>query len=54
MCKAMEDRINEKMVGVAVRLLQRGRDTIEEIAELTGLSVNQVKEIQEQLKPVSA
>ena len=54
MCKAMEDRINERMVGVAVRLLQRGRDTIEEIAELTGLSVNQVKEIQEQLKPVSA
>ena len=54
MCKAMEQRITDEKVRFAVRLLQRGKDTIEEISELTSLSIEQIKEIQEQLKPVSA
>lgn len=54
MSKAMEDMITDERVRFAVKLLQRGKDTIEEISELTGLSVNQVQEIKEQLKPVSA
>ncbi|MBP1534770.1 MAG: PD-(D/E)XK nuclease family transposase [Ruminococcus sp.] len=54
MCKAMEDRITDERVRFAVKLLQRGKDTIEEIADLTGLTIDEIKEIQEQLKPVSA
>ncbi len=54
MCKAMEDRITDERVRFAVRLLQRGKDTIEEISELTGLTVEQIKDIQAQLEPISA
>ena len=54
MCKAMEQRIIDEKVRFAVRLLQRGKDTIEEIAELTNLTLDEVREIQEQLKPISA
>ncbi len=58
MCKAMEDRIEDRIVDekvrIAARMLQRGKDTIEDIAELTGLTVDEVKEVKEQLKPVSA
>lgn len=54
MCKAMEERINDEKVRFAARLLQRGKDTFEEIADLTELSVEKVKEIAEELKPVSA
>ena len=54
MSKIMEDRITDARVRFAVKLLQRGKDTIEEIVQLTGLTVDEIKEIQEQLKPVSA
>lgn len=54
MCKAMEDRITDEKIMIAARLLQRGKDTIEEISELTGLSTEKVQEIAEALKPVSA
>lgn len=54
MCKAMEDRITDERVRFAIKLLQRGKDTIEEIADLTGLTIDEIKEIQEQLNPVSA
>lgn len=54
MCKAMEDRINDEKIIFAVKLLKRGRDTIEEISELSGLSIEDVKELAEELKPVSA
>ena len=54
MCKAMEDRITDERVRFAVRLLQRGKDTIEEISELTGLTTEQIKDIQAQLEPISA
>ena len=50
----MEDRITDEKIRIAARLLRRGKDTIEEIADLTGLTVEEVKEVQEQLKPVSA
>ena len=54
MCKAMENRINDEMVRVAARLIKRGKDTFEEIADITGLSIDKIKEIADQLKPVSA
>lgn len=54
MCKAMEDRINDEKIIFAVKLLKRGRDTIEEISELSGLSIEDVKKLAEELKPVSA
>ena len=54
MCKAMEDRITDERVRFAIKLLQRGKDTIEEIADLTGLTIDEIKAIQEQLNPVSA
>ncbi len=54
MCKAMEERITDEKVRFAAKLLTRGRDTIEEISELTGLTIDQIKEVEEQLKPVSA
>ncbi len=54
MCKLMEDMRNDEKIQFAVKLLKRGKDTLEEISELTGLTLEKVKEIQEQLKPVSA
>lgn len=54
MCKLMEDMRNDEKIRFAVRLLKRGKDTVEEISELTGLSIEKVKEIAEELKPVSA
>ena len=54
MCKAMEDRIEDEKVRFAAKLLRWGKATIEEIAELTGLSVEDIKDIQEQIKTVYA
>lgn len=65
-CKIIEDMLNEaareaarkaeklEAYNIALKLLQRGKDTLEEISELTGLTVEEVKEIREQLKTVSA
>ena len=49
MCKAMEDMRNEteyrKAVDIALRLLKRGKSTLEEIAEDTGLSLEKIREL---------
>ena len=54
MYKVMEDRVNDERIGIAVKLIKRGRDTAEEIAELTGLSVEEVKEIEASLEDIPA
>ncbi|MBR2175370.1 MAG: PD-(D/E)XK nuclease family transposase [Clostridia bacterium] len=58
MCKVMEERVKDEKyqekIFIAVNLLKRGKDTIEEIAELTGLSIEIVKQINEKLKGIPA
>ena len=58
MCKVMEERVKDteyrEKVNFAVKLLKRGKDTIEEIAELTGLTIEIVKQINEELKGIPA
>ena len=58
MCKVMEDRVNDERIrqqnAIAVKFLKRGKDTAEEIAELTGLSVEEVKEIEASLEDIPA
>ena len=58
MCKIMEERdkdIEKRMMNkVAADLLKRGKDTVEEIAELTGLTVERVKEIEASLEDIPA
>ena len=61
MCKAMEDMRNEaakeaerlKAIQFAINLLNRGKETFEEIAEDSGLTLAEVQELAEQLKPVT-
>ena len=54
----MEERIKDaeyrEKVSFAVKLLKRGKDTIEEIAELTGLTIEVVNQINEELKGIPA
>ena len=49
MCKAMEDMRNqtlkEGMKAVALRMLQAGKYALEEISEITGLTLDEVKEL---------
>ncbi|MCH5200575.1 MAG: PD-(D/E)XK nuclease family transposase [Oscillospiraceae bacterium] len=52
MCKLMEDRAVEieKMTSyqIALKMLTRGKDTFDEIADLTGLTIDEVKELAEE------
>lgn len=54
MCKAMEDMRNqtakEKAVQIAKKMLQNGKLSLEEVAECSGLTVEEVKELT--LQPV--
>lgn len=57
MCRAMEEMRNEAAAKatilatekvkheMALKMLERGRDSIEEIAEMTGLPIEEVKEL---------
>lgn len=53
MCRAMEEMRNEAATlatekvkhEMALKMLERGRDSIEEIAEMTGLPIEEVKEL---------
>lgn len=49
MCKAIEDMRKEaeerKAVKIALNLLARGKDSLDEIADLTGLSIEDVQEL---------
>ena len=54
MCKAMEDRINEIMVGVAYNLLLLGNVSKEDIAKVTKLPIETINELEEEMKSVTA
>lgn len=49
MCKVMEEMRNETAhettVNLVMKLLARGRDSIEEISEMTGLPLEEVREL---------
>jgi hypothetical protein len=47
-CKLMEELENDKATEIALRMLARGKMTVEEIAEDTGLSVEQVEALKNQ------
>ena len=49
MCKAVEDMIREEKKSMAVRMLEVGKMTIDEIAKCSDLSVEEVKELAENL-----
>ncbi len=50
----MEDRINERMVQVAANLLIMGELTYEKIAKATGLTLSDIKDIEQQLETAKA
>ena len=62
MCKSMEDRINAaaaatakaKAIEFAAKLIARGKQTLEEIAEDSNLPLDEVKALAEKSKTVSA
>jgi hypothetical protein len=54
MCKAMEDRINERVKVIVVKMIEDGNLSFEQIADYTDLTVDQVKKIAEEFKSVSA
>ena len=64
MCKSMEDRINAaataaatakaKAIEFATKLIARGKQTLEEIAEDSNLPLDEVKALAEKSKTVSA
>lgn len=47
MCKVVEDIINEEVrennIAIAMRMLESGKLSVEEIAEYTGLSKDEIK-----------
>ncbi len=53
MCKSMEDRINAKAVEIALKMIARGKQTLEEIAEDSSLPIDEVKTLAEKNKPVA-
>lgn len=58
MCKAIEDMRNEaeklKSYQIALNLLKRGKETFEEIAEDSGLTLEEVTELAAQISSVNA
>ena len=54
MCKVMEERINERMIRVAADLLRLGTVSKEDIARITGLSLETIHQIENELKSVPA
>lgn len=62
MCKAIEDLRNEaakeaaklEAYNIALKLLQRGKETFDEIAEDSGLTIEEVNELASQISSVTA
>ena len=58
MCKIMDeisaDREKQRAIRIAINLIKRGRDTAQEIAEITGLTVEEVAQLAVQIASVSA
>ena len=46
MCKVMEDVRKESLIEVARRMLEAGKYALEEIAVISGLSLDEVKNLQ--------
>ena len=46
MCKVIEDMRKEERVEVALRMLDAGKYVLEEIANISGLALNEVKKLQ--------
>lgn len=52
MCKAMEDMIADEKREIALRMLEKGKLLLEEIAEYSDLSLEEVKKLaDEELQP---
>ena len=45
MCKAMEDMRKESLKEVALRMLAAGKYALEEISNISGLSLDEVKKL---------
>lgn len=43
MCKVVEDMINEEVREIVMRMLEDGKLSVEEVAEYTGLSEDEIK-----------
>lgn len=53
MCKAMEDMITDEKKQIALRLIETGKLSLDEIAECSDLSLEEVKKlVDEELQPV--
>lgn len=52
MCKVMEDMITNEKKSAAVRMLEKGKLTKEEIAEYLDLSLSVIEELEKELQPV--
>lgn len=50
MCKLMEDRINEISIQIALNMILKGKYSLEEIAEVTELTLAYVEDIAKQLE----
>lgn len=57
MCKLMEDRVKDnrlmEKVQTALKLLSRGKDSLEEIAYIIGLSLKDIKDLSERGKALA-
>ena len=55
MCKLMEDYVKEaeyqRSLDFALKMLQRGKLTLEEISDYSDLPLETIKELAEQMKP---
>ncbi|MDE6519355.1 MAG: hypothetical protein K2K91_02700 [Ruminococcus sp.] len=55
MCRAMEERLNEnstmKAIQIAMNFLKLGTVSHEDIAKATGISIEDVKELANQINP---
>ena len=51
MCKIMEELFNDERREIALNLLKLNDYSVEKIASITGLSVEKVKELDEEIKP---
>lgn len=46
MCKAVEDLIKDEKKDIALRMLEAGKITVDEVAEFFDLSVEEVEELE--------
>ena len=57
MCKIMDeisaDRERQRAIRIAINLINRGKDTTQEIADLTGLTVEEINQLATQLASIT-